>query len=126
MSYMPLTITELAHIIHTNNVTVGWWDDSITYTGTIPDKYMISTKLCLAHSEISEALEGHRKNLMDDHLPHRKMLEVEIADAIIRLLDIAGYYSFDIGTAIAEKLEYNSHRVDHQREARQQPDGKQV
>lgn len=28
-----------------------------------------SNKLCLIHSEISEAMEGDRKNKMDDHLP---------------------------------------------------------
>ena len=38
----------------------------------------------LTISEIAEAMEGERKNLMDDHLPHRKMAEVEIADAYIR------------------------------------------
>ncbi|XUM19805.1 hypothetical protein ACRAVF_19255 [Bradyrhizobium oligotrophicum S58] len=34
-------------------------------------------------SEIAEAMEGERKSLMDDHLPHRKMVEVELADTLI-------------------------------------------
>src|SRR5579885_1179488 len=34
---------------------------------------------------LSRALEGHRKDKMDDHLPHRKMFEVELADACIRI-----------------------------------------
>ena len=42
--------------------------------------------LCLIHSEISEAMEGARKDLMDTHLTHRSMMEVELADAIIRIL----------------------------------------
>lgn len=46
--------------------------------------------LALVHSELSEALEGERKSKMDDHLPHRKMAEVEMADTMIRLLDCAG------------------------------------
>src|SRR4051812_7282747 len=41
---------------------------------------LFPTRIALCHSELSEALEGHRKNLMDDHLPHRKMAEVELAD----------------------------------------------
>lgn len=72
----------LQQSIHDQNVSVGWWDNS--------DKWTFITKLMLTVSELSEALEGDRKNLMDDHLPHRKMLEVEIADAVIRLLDIGG------------------------------------
>lgn len=46
--------------------------------------------LALVHSELSEALEGERKSKMDDHLPTRKMAEVEMADTMIRLLDCAG------------------------------------
>ena len=50
--------------------------------------------LQLVNTEISEATEGERKNLMDDHLPHRKMGEVELADALIRLLDLGGRYEW--------------------------------
>lgn len=46
--------------------------------------------LMLVVSEIAEAMEGHRKGLMDDHLSHRKMFEVELADAMIRIFDLAG------------------------------------
>ena len=63
--------------------------------------------LCLIHSEISEAMEGHRKNLMDDKIPHRSMLEVELADALIRICDMAGGLGLDLEGAVLEKLEYN-------------------
>ena len=46
--------------------------------------------LMLMVSEISEGMEGLRKGLMDDKLPHRKMIEVEMADLFIRLMDFAG------------------------------------
>src|SRR3954469_13108089 len=69
---------------------------------------LFATRIALCHSELSEALEGHRKNLMDDHLPHRKMAEVELADAVIRICDLAGSVGYDLGSAIAEKLAYNA------------------
>lgn len=82
------------------------------------------TCLALIHSEISEAMEGDRKNLMDDHLPHRKMAEVELADAVIRICDLAGREGMDLGGALAEKLEYNLNRADHQLVNREKDNGK--
>lgn len=70
--------------------------------------------LMLIVSEVSEAMEGERKGLMDDHLPNRSMAEVELADAVIRICDYAGRWGYDLGGAIVEKLEYNRTRADHQ------------
>jgi len=84
----------------------------------------IGTMLALIHSEISEALEGARKDLFDDHLTHRKMLEVELADAVIRIFDLAGREGLDLGSAIAEKHAYNSVRADHQLANREKSGGK--
>lgn len=80
--------------------------------------------LMLIVSEIAEAFEGERKDLMDDHLPHRKCVEVELADAVIRILDYAGEHSLDLDGAVAEKRIYNASRKDHTREARLGPNGK--
>lgn len=82
------------------------------------------TMIALIHSEVSEALEGIRKDLNDDHLPARKMVEVELADAIIRIMDYAGSRGLDVGGAIVEKLIYNQQRQDHKRENRNQDGGK--
>lgn len=85
---------------------------------------LVAQKICLSHSELSEGMEGHRKNRMDDKLPHRKMLEVELADAVIRIFDLAGALNYDLGRAIAEKLEFNQQRPDHKPENRAKEGGK--
>lgn len=125
-------IEELQSSIHQANVLAGWWTDLSTNMdlaeearqGTRLGKALVAEKLCLIHSEVSEAMEGHRKNLRDDKLPHRGMLEVEMADAIIRIMDLAGAMKLDIGGAIAEKLEYNQTREDHQIKNRKEANGK--
>lgn len=108
---------------HDAAFAAGWW---VKPDGTdIRDNPLaFSNKLCLIHSEISEAMEGDRKGLMDDHLPHRPMREVELADALIRIGDLAGAYGLDLGGAVAEKMQYNATRKDHQKESRQAEGGK--
>lgn len=107
----------------------GWWVDPNTGQDVRewPDYMLamwIGTKLALVHTEISEALEGLRKDQMDDKLPHRKMFEVELADAAIRIFDLAGGLKLDIAGAIVEKMEYNARRHDHKMEDRQKDGGK--
>lgn len=118
------TFTRRSNDIHAMNVKAGWWNDLETGESLVGKPRIIGEKLCLVHSEISEAMEGDRKKLMDDKLPHRSMLEVELADAIIRIMDLAGAYKLDVGGAIAEKIIYNSNREDHKIENRMQDGGK--
>ena len=104
----------------------GWHTDPKTgVQRTVEEnKALFPTRIALCHSELSEALEGDRKSLMDDHLPHRPMAEVELADAVIRIFDLAGAMGYNLGGAIAEKLEYNGKRKDHKIEARNSVGGK--
>lgn len=78
----------------------------------------------LVVSEISECMEGERKGLMDDKLPHRPMPEVELGDALIRIFDYAGAYGYDLDGAVAEKRAFNARRADHRPENRLKTGGK--
>jgi NTP pyrophosphatase (non-canonical NTP hydrolase) len=69
-------------------------------------------------------MEGWRKHLPDDHLPDRPMIECELADAMIRIGDLAAHLGLDLGGAVVEKMEYNLHRKDHKIEARNAQHGK--
>lgn len=101
----------------------GWWTDLKTGED-LRGKRNLPELLCLIHSEISEAMEGHRKNLMDDKLPARRMVEVELADAAIRIFDLAGGMGYDLAGAIADKLAFNARRRDHQPDHRRGEGGK--
>lgn len=113
----------LARSCHNRAWNAGWWHDLKTgqkLNRNVPEL------LCLIHSEVSEALEGFRKDLDDDKLPHRKMLEVELADAAIRIFDMAEGLGLDIAGAMVEKMNYNDKREDHKPENRAAANGKKI
>jgi NTP pyrophosphatase (non-canonical NTP hydrolase) len=143
MSLNPTTlsfgVSELVQACHGASLDAGWWRHKaegqtydliriikapLTPMEKLLGGALVAQKLCLTHSEVSEGMEGHRKGLMDDKLPHRSMLEVELADAVIRIADLAGALGLDLGGAIAEKLAYNAQRPDHKPEARAAAGGK--
>lgn len=87
---MIKNLNDMAREVHAANI--NWWQDPATGE---PIERNRGELLMLIVSELAEAMEGERKDLMDDKLPHRKMAEVEMADAFIRILDFCG--GFGIG-----------------------------
>jgi hypothetical protein len=98
-----------------------WWHHPVTGERLERNKGEL---IALMHSELSECMEGERKDLMDDKLPHRKMAEVELADTLIRIFDYAGAYGYDLDGAVREKRAFNATRADHKTDARIAAGGK--
>jgi len=120
-------IAKLQEQVYQQNVKAGWWTNLQTKDlKSKGDVTEILAKLALVHSEVSEALEGVRKGLMDDKLNHRPMVEVELADAVIRILDLCGHEGYDLAGAIEEKLKFNAVREDHKMENRLKDGGKKA
>lgn len=114
-------INTVAEYCNALAIRVGWWHELET---SKPKERNHGEMFMLMVSEISEAMEAYRKDLMDDKLPHRKGVEVELADACIRIFDYCANFGLDLGGAIAEKLEFNKMRPDHKPENRKLANGK--
>ena len=104
--------------IHKQNADKGFWEDYHAVKELLKDsplwyivnKWHTASRLMLIVSELSEALEADRKDLNDDKLAHRKGLEVELADAHIRIRDMGAGLGMDLVGAESEKLAYNRGR----------------
>ena len=116
------SINSIVAICHKMNA--HWWIDPITGEDLRNERFIVPTKMSLMHSEISEALEGHRKDKMDDHLPHLPAVWTEMADLFIRAGDLAGAMRWNVGRAAREKQAYNLIRPDHKTENRVKKGGK--
>ena len=128
LGYARAAGEDLQHVCH--KAAKQWWIDGDGQdVRSYPKKHLmtwIASKLMLSVTELAEGMEGLRKDKMDDHLSHRKMMEVELADCVIRCFDLAGGLGFDLGGAIEEKLAYNQERLDHKPENRHAVGGKAI
>jgi NTP pyrophosphatase (non-canonical NTP hydrolase) len=75
--------------------------------GTKPEEINALEKIALIHSEISEAAEAYRKN----NLNGQHGLAEELADAVIRILHLAGIFSIDLEKEIIKKISLNNKRT---------------
>lgn len=103
----------LEHLVrkcHGQAKAAGWWTD--LETGESKQRNF-GEMVALIHSELSEALEADRKGLMDEHVPQFTGVEVELADALIRIFDLAGSLNLNLGEAFVAKMNYNRERSDH-------------
>lgn len=83
--------------IYNLNVEKGWYD---TNTTTVE-------RLCLIHSEISEALEAYRNDIPRGE---KGWMGEELADATIRIFDLAFGENIDIVSEIEKKHKFNKTR----------------
>jgi len=118
---LAVAVNMLVDACHGASVKGGWWHDIATGDPLQRNKLEM---IALIHSEISEAVEGVRKGINDDHLPQYPMEDVEMADALIRIFDYIGGHKLQSSDALVDKLAYNANRADHKPENRAKDGGK--
>lgn len=93
-------LNELAQTIIAINRANGW---NVVTPDDWNQEYKIPAVIALIQSEPSEALEAFRHN-------DRENFEEELADTIIRVLDLCAGLGIDIDSAVIAKLEKNGQR----------------
>jgi len=110
----PMNLSQLQQYIHKTAKEHGWWDGKRTVDG-------VGMKLALVHSEVSEALEELRIYGHDLDSPALREprfstggkpdgFGVELADAVIRIMDLCSAMNIDLETLIKLKMSYNETR----------------
>lgn len=94
-------LNELGKEILAVNLQNGW---DVSQPGDwLQTEYKIPAKLALITSEVSEALEAYRKDDAANFVE-------ELADTLIRILDLSAGLGLDMDSAVKAKLEKNKTR----------------
>lgn len=102
-----MSLNDLRDTVYEIAKAKGWWGLQVD----VP--HLVAAKLALIHSEVSEALEEVRDGQMQTYVIEGKPmgLPIELADVIIRVLDLAGALGIDMDAAIRLKIDYNKTRT---------------
>ena len=98
-----MEINKLCKEAHENARKHGFWEDYKANDKKEIVSNAISTRLMLIVAEVSEALEGLRKDDQDN-------FKEELADVAIRLFDLCGGLKIDLEDEIIKKMITNSNR----------------
>lgn len=96
-------LNQLAALAFDIALRSGWWPDDVLKRTRDFEPRQIATALCLIHSEVTEALEAVRHN-------DRQNFTEELADIVIRILDLAGGMGINIDQAVVDKMNANAKR----------------
>lgn len=94
-----MRLNELSKEAYMQAHSNGFWDMDIP-----EDVSKVLVKLLLINGEVAEASEVLRKDQGKDRLHE------ELADIMIRLLDLMAYTCMDVDTVVSKKMEYNKTR----------------
>lgn len=101
-----MSLSGLGKEFNDNAVKHGFWE----HAKECPETTIKAEKLALVHSEVSECLEAVRKPGPDKYCPDYSAEEVELADALIRILDYCHQYGIRIDAAVDAKHQFNKTR----------------
>lgn len=114
-------VLELGYIDETTKVFRRWYNKTalISFANSLEKGFhkpgiarSTIEMLMLIVTEISECCEAFRQEEMpkSDHIFPYNLAEEELADAIIRIMDLGAYMNLDVGGALAAKMKFNRTR----------------